>query len=48
MMQKAMFNLIAANEHKAEEARIAGLGTFQIMREVVENFVRFPSNCVVM
>lgn len=43
-----MFNLIAANEHKADEARIAGLGTFQIMREVVESLVRFPSNCSIM
>lgn len=43
-----MFNLIAANEHKADEAKIAGLGTFQIMKEVVESFVKFPSNCTVM
>ncbi|QDS76651.1 hypothetical protein FKW77_008188 [Venturia effusa] len=48
MMHKAMFNLIAANEHKADEAKIAGLGTIQIMKEVVESFVKFPSNCTIM
>lgn len=48
MMNKAIFNLIAANEHKVEEARISGLGTLQIMREVVEGFVKFRGSCNVM
>lgn len=48
MMHKAMFNLIAANECKADEAKIAGMGTFHIMREVVESFVKFPGSCNVM
>lgn len=48
MMNKAMFNLISANEHKADEAKIAGLGTFQVMMTLVESFIKFPSTCTIM
>jgi len=48
LMNKTIFNLIAANEHKGEEARQAGVGTIQAMKAVVESFIKFPSTCSVM
>lgn len=48
VMSKAIFNLIAANEHKGEEAITAGVGTIQVMKTVVESFIKVPSNCNIM
>jgi len=48
LMNKTIYNLIAANEHKGEEAITAGVGTIQVMKNVVESFIKVPSNCNIM
>lgn len=48
VMNKTIFNLIAANENKGQEAIQAGVGTIQAMKAVVESFIKVPSVCIIM
>jgi hypothetical protein len=49
-MNKVIFNLISANEHKSAEAVQAGVGTVAALRSVVGSFVEgwMPGGCQVM
>ncbi|KAF2399119.1 Cloroperoxidase [Trichodelitschia bisporula] len=48
LMNKTIFSLVSANEHKAEEATEVGVGTIQALKTVVESFIKVPSICTVM
>jgi len=48
LMNKTIFSLISANEHKGQEAIQAGVGTFQALTTVVQSFIKVPSTCNVM
>ena len=39
VMSKTIFDLMAANEHKAEEAMIAGVGTVEALKKVIGSLV---------
>ena len=47
-MNKTISKLIAANEHKGEEALEVGMGTIQALEMVIGNFIKMPSMCSVM
>ena len=48
VVNKTIFDLMAANEHKGEEAVIAGFSTVQALENVVRSLVKTPSVCNVM
>jgi len=48
LMNKTIFNLISANEHKGQEAIQAGVGTVTALKAVVGSFTKVPSMCTIM
>ncbi len=47
-MNKTLFKLIAANEHKGEEAVDIGLGTIKAIEAAIGSLLKMPSLCSVM
>lgn len=48
LMNKTIFSLISANEHKGQEALQAGVGTVSGLTAVVQSFIKVPSACNIM
>ena len=47
-MNKTLFKLLAANDHKGEEAVDIGLGTVKVMEAAIGSLLKMPSLCSVM